>query len=128
MSQKQVLPRPEPEQDADDLLMEIHAGYQRIQFTEEVAELMCEKALQLLLLVPPQTLLQNRRLSLNSSLLQSENGLLDSYIRAYNNYLFEKSDHIFSDKKTVPEKIRNILKEMAYYGTEAVSKAYTLFT
>jgi len=52
--------------------------------------------------------------------------ILEGYIRAYNSYIADKG--IFYDKRTVPEKIKNALKEITYYGTEIVSKAYTLFT
>jgi len=58
--------------------------------------------------------------------LITENVILEGYIRAYNSYIADKG--IFYDKRTVPEKIKNALKEITYYGTEIVSKAYTLFT
>ncbi len=52
---------------------------------------------------------------------------LDYYIKAYSVYVFEKKAVVASEKykKSVPEKLKNLIQYIAYYGTEALTQVYT---
>jgi hypothetical protein len=61
-----MLPALDPDQSPDDLLMEVHGTYQKIDFTEEVVETMCKKAAELMQLVSPESLVVNYKTSLDA--------------------------------------------------------------
>jgi len=46
--------------------MEVHGTYQKIEFTEEVVEIMCKKAAELMQLVSPEALVANYKTSLDA--------------------------------------------------------------
>ena len=58
-----------------------------------------------------------------------EQNTLDRYIKEYSVYIFEKEgrERTFG-KKTFPQKLKDMLKGMTYYGTKAVFNAYNYIT
>lgn len=66
ITQKHALPKLDPDQGPDELLMEVHGTYQKIDYTEEIIESMCQKAAELMQLVNPESLVANYKSSLNA--------------------------------------------------------------
>lgn len=55
------MPKPTPDKQLDDILIDIHDTYHKIEFTEPDVEEMCEYAKKLMTLVTPETLIANQK-------------------------------------------------------------------